>query len=173
MSRSPVPRRAEDGRPSLFCDVELAARVERAEVRLIADGSAAARRRRADDAGFVIPIAGGVASFAEEGSPLNKVAGLGFDGVPDAADLDEIEGAFADHGAAVQVEFAHLAAPTVGALLTGRGYRLVSSENVLGRALRDGHPEVPPVGVEVRISGERKFEQWLADPDTQGVPSRE
>jgi hypothetical protein len=85
MSRSPVPRRAEDGRPSLFCDVELAARVERAEVRLIADGSAAARRRRADDAGFVIPIAGGVASFAEEGSPLNKVAGLGFDGVPDGA----------------------------------------------------------------------------------------
>jgi hypothetical protein len=56
--------------------------------------------------GFVIPVAGGVASFAEEGSPLNKVAGLGFGGVPGAADLDEIERAFAVCGAPVQVELA-------------------------------------------------------------------
>jgi hypothetical protein len=56
----------------------------------------------------VIPIAGGVASFAEQGSPFNKVAGLGFGGVPSAAALDQIERAFAACGAAVQVELAHL-----------------------------------------------------------------
>ena len=83
----------------------------------------------------MIPIAGGVASFAEEGSPFNKVAGLGFGGVPGAAALDEIERAFAACGAPVQVELAHLADPAIGAFLTGRGYRLVSFENVLGRAL--------------------------------------
>jgi hypothetical protein len=70
------------GRLPLFCDTALAGRIERAEAQLIAGASEAARRRGADPRGFVSPIAGGVASFAEEGSPFNKVAGLGFGGVP-------------------------------------------------------------------------------------------
>jgi hypothetical protein len=115
----------------LFCDSALAARIERVEAELIARCNEAARRR-ADTAGFVIPIAGGVASFAGEGSPYNKVAGLGFDGVPDPAALDDIEKSFAGFGCAAQVELAHLADPAIGALLTGRGYRLESFENVLG-----------------------------------------
>ena len=88
----------------LFCDTALAGRIERVEAQLIAKTSEAARRRRAGPAGFVIPIAGGVASFAEEGSPFNKVAGLGFGGVPGPAALEEIERAFAACGAPVQVE---------------------------------------------------------------------
>jgi hypothetical protein len=168
------------GRLPLFCDTALAGRIERVEAQLIAKASEAAHRRGADGAGFVIPIAGGVASFAEEGSPFNKVAGLGFDGVPDAAALDGIERAFAARGAAVQIELAHLADPAIGALLTGRGYRLVSFENVLGLALT-GEPErVTPAGIEVRPSGDDEFEAWLevqadavAHPDIQGVPSHE
>jgi hypothetical protein len=37
--------------------------------------------------------------FAGEGSPYNKVAGLGFAGVPDGAALDDIEKAFLAGGA--------------------------------------------------------------------------
>jgi L-ascorbate metabolism protein UlaG (beta-lactamase superfamily) len=74
------------GRLPLFCDTALAGRIERAEAQLIAAASEAARRR-AGTAGFVIPVAGGVASFAGDTSPFNKVAGLGFGGVPDAAAL--------------------------------------------------------------------------------------
>src|SRR5215467_8926932 len=118
------------GRLPLFCDTALAGRIERAEAQLIAGASEASRRRRADAAGLVIPIAGGVASFAEEGSPFNKVAGLGFGGVPGVAALDELEQAFTACGAAVQVELAHLADPAIGAVLTGRGYQLTSFENV-------------------------------------------
>ena len=155
----------------------MAQRIERAEAQLIAKASEAAHRRRADDAGFVIPIAGGVASFAEAGSPYNKVAGLGFGGVPSPATLDEIERAYAALGAPVQVELAHLADPAIGALLTARGYRLILFDNVLGLVL-PGEPErVTPPGVEVRPSGEEEFESWLdivlhgfAHPDTQGVP---
>ena len=95
----------------LFCDTALAERIERVEAELIAKASQATGRRRTDTAGFVISIAGGVATFAEEGSPFNKVAGLGFGGVPTAAALDEIERAFAACGAPVQIELAHLAAP--------------------------------------------------------------
>src|SRR5438045_4468123 len=117
----------------VFWDIALAERIERAEAELIALASEAANRRRTDTSGFVIPVAGGVASFAGDGSPFNKVAGLGFGGVPDPAALDEIEQAFAARGAPVQVELAQLADPAIGALLTGRGYRLESFENVLGR----------------------------------------
>jgi GNAT superfamily N-acetyltransferase len=125
----------------------------------------------------VIPFAGGVASFADEGSPFNKVAGLGFGGMPGEADLEEIEQAFAACGAATQIELAHLADPGLGALLTGRGYRLVSFENVLGLALLDEPERITPPGIEVRRSGDDEFESWLdvqiegvADPDPQGVP---
>ena len=171
--------RMSAGRVPLFCDTALAGRIEGVEAQLIARSSEAARRR-AGTAGFVIPIAGGVASFAGEGSPFNKVAGLGFGGVPDSAALDEIERAFAARGAPVQIELAQLADPAIGDLLTGRGYRLESFENVLGRALT-GEPErVMPPGVEVRPSGEEEFEAWLdvvaegsAHPDTQGVPWHE
>jgi hypothetical protein len=72
-----------------------------------------------------------VASFAGEGSPFNKIAGLGFAGVPGPAALDEIEEAFAACGSPVQAALAHLADPAIGTLLTGRGYRLESFENVL------------------------------------------
>src|SRR5437764_13607855 len=137
-------------RSPLFCDTALAERVERVEADLIARVSEAADRRRTETAGFVLPIAGGVASFAEEGSPFNKVAGLGFGGVPDAAALDEIERAFAACGAPVQIELAHLADPAIGALLTGRDYRLVSFENVLGLALTGDPAPVTPAGIEVR-----------------------
>lgn len=75
------------GRLPLFCDAALAERIERAEAQLTTEASQAARRR-AGTAGFVIPVCGGVASFAEQGSPFNKVAGLGFDGVPGAAALE-------------------------------------------------------------------------------------
>jgi len=165
------------GRLPLFCDTALA---ERIEAQLVAQGSETAHHRAGDSAGFVIPVAGGVASFAEEGSPLNKVAGLGFGGVPTAAALQEIERAFTARGAPVQIELAHLADPAIGALLTDRGYRLTSFENVLGLTLT-GEPEtVTPPGVEVRPSGEDEFEPWLdvvadgfAHPDTQGIPSHE
>src|SRR5258708_35286257 len=139
----------------------MAQRIERAEGQLIAKASEAAQRRRADGAGFVMPIDGGVASFAEAGSPDNKVAGLGLGGVPSPATLDEIEWAYAALGAPVQVELAHLADPAIGALLTGRGYRLILFDNVLGLVLL-GEPErVTPPGVEVRPSGDAEVESWL------------
>jgi GNAT superfamily N-acetyltransferase len=173
-----VPR-LSTARAPLFCDTALAGRIELAEAQLIAKASEAARRR-AGTAGFVIPIAGGVASFAEAGSPFNKAAGLGFAGVPDASRLDQIERAFAASGAAVQVELSYLGDPAIGALLTGRGYRLESSENVLGRALSGESARVMPSGLEVGPSGEEEFETWVgvvaegvAHPDTQGIPWHE
>ena len=164
----------------MFCSTELAERIERAEATLIGDGTEAARRRSTDQRQFVTPIAGGLACFAGDGSPFNKVVGLGFGGVPDDALLDEIEHAFAARGTATQVELTHLADPEIGAALTNRGYALVAFENVLGRALDSGMERVSPPGVMVRESGDDEFDAWLdvvvdgfAHPDLQGVPSHE
>jgi len=166
-------------RVPLFCDTALAARIEGAEANLIARCSEAASRR-AGAGGFVTPIAGGVASFAGDGSPYNKVAGLGFGGVPDPAALGGIEEAFAGRGSPAQVELAHLADPAIGAMLSARGYRLESFENVLGRALSGDLERVAPPGIEVRPSGADEFAAWLdvvaeatVHPDTQGVPWHE
>jgi GNAT superfamily N-acetyltransferase len=168
-----------DDRSPLFCDISLAARIERVESEFIAEASEAAGRRLAT-AGFVTPFAGGVASFAEDGSPLNKVAGLGFGGLPSGADLEGIEQAFAAHGAPVQVELAHLVDPEFAVLLAERGYRLESFENVLGRALTGEFERVTPPGIEVRRIGDDEYESWLevvadgvAQPDLQGVPWHE
>jgi ribosomal protein S18 acetylase RimI-like enzyme len=163
------------GGERLFCDVALAARIERAEARLTAESSDAARARRGDSIGFARPFSGGVASFAEEDSPFNKVIGLGFGGLPSAAELDEVEQAFAALGTPVQVELCQLADAGTGGFFTERGYRLESFENVLGRRL--GDTDVPD---GVRLSRDDELETWLSEvadaiavADTEGLPSHE
>jgi GNAT superfamily N-acetyltransferase len=159
---------------------DLAARVERAERGLVSEAVREVAARRPEARAFVTPLAGGVATYAGEGSPLNKVAGLGFDGVPDPADLEAVERAFAERGAPVQVELATLADPAVLALLTRRGYTLVGFENVLGLALPAATPLPEVAAVAVEASGADELDAWLevlvsafAAPDTAGVPSHE
>ena len=159
-----------------FCSVELAARIEHVEMQLITTATEVARRRVGDSA-FVIPIAGGAACYAEEGSPLDKIVGLGFGGVPSGDALDEIEQAFAARGGATHVELSNLADPEIAAALTGRGYRLVSFENVLGRSLHDELPAAPS-GVEVRLGDDPALYldvvvDGFAHPDEEGVPAHE
>ncbi len=163
----------------LFCDTELAARIESAEAQLIAAGTDAALRRRPDLA-FITPVAGGFACFGEDGAPFNKVVGLGFGGLPSEDLIGEIEEAYATRGASTQVELTNMADPELGAMLTGRGYRLVAFENVLGRSLNASAK--PPVldGIDIRTSGEEELDDWLevvvagfAHPDEQGVATHE
>lgn len=161
----------------LFGSTELAQRIECVETELISAATRAAGQRTGA-ATFVIPMAGGAACFAEDGSPMNKVVGLGFDGVPGDDELAEVERAFAERGTAVQVELSNLADPGIAATLTGRGYQLVSFENVLGQSLLDDPQPVTPAGVEVRLSDD--LATWIdvvvegfAHPDEQGVASHE
>jgi GNAT superfamily N-acetyltransferase len=160
----------------LFCSTDLAERIERVEKQLITAATEAARERVGAMA-FVMPIAGGAACYAEEGSPLNKIVGLGFGGVPSAEALDEVEQAFAARGVPTHVELSTLADPAIGAVLTARGYQLVSFENVLGRAVDDQRPP-DTSGVEIRFSEDPAtyldvMVDGFAHPDEEGVPSHE
>lgn len=161
-----------------FGSVELSARVERAESRLIADSVAEAVRRGAPGA-FATPLAGGVAAFARPGSPLNKVAGAGFSGPLDERALAEVEAAYAARGTAVRFELSTLGDPSLPALLSRRGYVLEGHEHVLGRPL----PTPPPLerhDLQVLRSSDHERPLWLdtviegfAHPDDQGVASGE
>ncbi|MFG1935021.1 GNAT family N-acetyltransferase [Mycobacterium sp. NPDC048908] len=161
----------------VFGSTHLAERIERVETQMITAATEFARQRVGAGV-FVIPIAGGAACYAEDGSPLNKVVGLGFEGVPDGDAIDGIEREFAARGVPTQVELSNLADPAIGAALTARGYQLVSFENVLGRSLDDDPRPLTPPGVQVRPSDDPAA--WLdvvvdgfAHPDEEDVPTHE
>lgn len=162
------------GADPLFCGVDLARSIEKAEADLIVAATRAAGHRGAE--GLVLPVAGGFACFAETDSPMNKVVGLGFDGLPDEAVLGEIERAFAARGTATRVELSNLADPEVTALLSARGYRLVEFENVLGRQLGDESP----LAADVEVRRADDLDTWVdvvvegfAHPDGEGPVSHE
>jgi GNAT superfamily N-acetyltransferase len=144
----------------LFASTELAARIERAEARLMGGAARAAMRRRQGAGCFELPIGGGVATFTAPGSPLNKVAGVGFAGPLDSAELDAVERAFAERGVPVQFELSCLGDPKIATLLTRRGYALVNFENVLGRRL-PVEPQPRPHGIEIEESGDGERDAWL------------
>src|SRR5688572_14308136 len=102
----------------MFATGSLARRIERAEAALIRDGVRAAARRPGSDGAFVVEIRGGVAAFSEADCPFNKVAGLGFEGVPDESELSALERRYADRGCPVMVELSSFADPEIGRLLT-------------------------------------------------------
>lgn len=161
-----------------FATIELARRIERAEVGLLSDCAAALAERHPEDV-LAIPIAGGIATHAGADSPLNKLGGLGFDGAPNEASLREVERLFVRRGTPLAAELSSLADPAVLALLVGRGYLLRGFENVLGRAL-DRDERFPRTEIAVERGGPEDFERWLdtivtgfAAPDAQGVPAAE
>jgi GNAT superfamily N-acetyltransferase len=164
----------------LLPSIELAARIEQAECRLVVDCTRSAAHRRPAEESLVQPIAGGVATYAGPGSPLDKLVGLGFHGAVDEAELAAIEQAFARWGCPLQLELSSLGDPSIGRMLTARGYLLMGFEDVLGRALAPDEPW--PTGIDARISpsDDDELPEWLdtvvtgfATPDTQGVASHE
>jgi GNAT superfamily N-acetyltransferase len=157
-------------RASVFASQALAARIEQAEAAFMVACS---------PDGFALPLAGGFATYAGPDSPFNKIAGVGFGGVPTPAELDSVERAYAEVGSPVQVELCALGDPEIPELLTSRGYRLVSFENVLGRDLAATAPPGPRPGIDVTADGV-DLATWLgvaADaalhPDTEGLVQHE
>jgi GNAT superfamily N-acetyltransferase len=111
----------------------MAARIERAECQTVLAFAAELQSRDADV--MIHEIAGTSAVFAGPGQPFNKLAGLGFAEPVDENALARVERGYDARGAEIRVELSTLADPSVGTLLTRRGYELVGYENVLGLAL--------------------------------------
>lgn len=163
----------------MFASVALAARIERAEAQLTeALGRVVVAADPASGA-FVETVGGGIAIYAGPSSPMNKMIGVGFAGVPPDARLAEIEARYHERGAPVQAEVATLADPAFAALLTRRGYVLQNFENVSGLPIdeRDADPRPDP-SIRVAPMRPEDAEAWLdasitafQHPDDRGVPA--
>ena len=165
---------------AVFANASLAKRIERAEARLIQDCALAAARRIPAERLIVREMNGGVAVYVEPGTPFNKVAGLGFDGVPASDRLDALEREFAERAAPLQFEISTLADPDLARTLTRRGYELVGFENVLGGNPRNLAPSLSSE-IDVALAGPAEAETWIdvvttgfLTPDVfDGPPSHE
>jgi GNAT superfamily N-acetyltransferase len=169
--------------PTLFAGVDLARRVERAERSLIEEAARSTDPLGTPSAAVTAPIAGGVAVWAADGSPFNKVVGAGLDRVLRDDDLDAVEAMFDRQGSAVQFELSTLADPAVAEHLTRRGYALVGFENVLGLPLVPAPPARAAAGIDVRTvdpDDEADYNVWLevdveasSTPDSLGITAHE
>jgi len=153
----------------LVGSVPLARRIEAAEVRLMGVlGGAAVTLGHAG--AFVMPFGGGLAVSGGPSSPITKVIGVGYDGVPDAASLSTLEDRYAVAGAEVVFEVATLADLACVRALERRGYELQRTELVLGRtvnrwaetARQDDRQAPPPLPDGVSIGEDHDLETWIA-----------
>ena len=164
---------------SVFGDVELARRIERADADLMREAAAVARRRSGDARATALAVAGGVAAWARAGAPINKVVGVGFDGAIDDGEWSRVEEMFAAQGEPVRFEVSTLAEPAMHESLSRRGYTLVGFEHVLASRLRDHETSAGTPRAIVSVAGPEEVDVWIdtlvdafAHPDEvpAGVP---
>jgi hypothetical protein len=147
----------------MFTSIELAARIDRAEAGLSAAIGRALLARSPGADVFVEDIGGGVAVYTGPSSPMNKMIGVGFTGMPPEDRLESVENLFRARQAPLQAEVATLADPSFAATLSRRGYILENFENVLGRPIVPGDAETPvDRAIEIRPADEdHGSEDWL------------
>ena len=137
----------------LFPSLDLVRRVERAEADALSALVASLR-------GEVRSLAGGVALHRGSGSPLNKLVGLGFEPLEEAA-LAEVEQQNTARDLPTQLELSTYADAAVTCLLAQRGYRLTGFENVLGRELAGLVPNPGNPALSVRRAAPSELETWV------------
>ena len=145
----------------MFADAALAARIDRAEGRMCAQVAESIRASRPASTPFVLPISGGEAIYVGPSSPLNKVIGLCLDRDLDIGALERIEREWSARGEPVRIELSVLADPSVGAVLTDRGYRLHGFENVLGLRLGPEGEGLEIGGVTVETVTDATLHVWI------------
>jgi len=118
-------------------DRALAQRLERAEA--ASNASFVAARARLDPASGAEwrEVSGTWAMFDGVDSPVTQTFGLGMFASLTEADLQAMEGFFADHGANTSHEVCPLSDPAHLGMLASRGYRPIELSSVLCRGLDD------------------------------------
>jgi N-acetylglutamate synthase-like GNAT family acetyltransferase len=159
----------------MFATTTLAALIEDAQARLTRERALVALDEKQFDRVFVREIAGGVPAFIRCGSPMNKVIGVGMDGAVYEESWAEVEHLYRERNEPVRVELSTLCPTALGAHLTGRGYRLVGFENVLGARLEETSLAAPS-GIRIERATSAELQEWsrvlisgFSSPDQTGV----
>ena len=145
----------------LFCDLDLARRLEAAEAHASLAWLKAYQCLYPAAGAVAEPVAGGWARFAGIDSPVTQANGLGMSGPVRESDLDRMEELYRRRGSSCRVILCPLADPSLLASLSQRGYRLTEMENVLVRRIEPSEREAPSVpGVTVRRASEQERDLW-------------
>jgi ribosomal protein S18 acetylase RimI-like enzyme len=147
----------------MFAPHSLAARIERAEMRLSQAIAETVAGLRPDARVLMQPCAGGLGVYAGPTSPASKVIGLGFEADWDLQEIEAIERAWCERGEAVRVELSSRADAAIGPALTERGYRLAGFEDVLGLALapETGSAATPSAPIAIEELGPGEWRPWM------------
>jgi ribosomal protein S18 acetylase RimI-like enzyme len=143
----------------MFADLALARRIDEAEASLSSDIAESIIAAGSVPGAFRQEFGGGVAVCTGAASPVTKLIGAGFDGVPGDGAFDELEQKYFDLSAGVRAEVATLADPAFAQHLTRRGYVLTGFENVLALPLDPVIRSGPPMPAGTSIA--RAFDQRL------------
>src|SRR5262249_38421365 len=122
---------------SMFSDLALSRRLERAEGFACARFAESRRRLFPDSGAEWIECAGAYAVFDGTDSPVTQSFGLGIFENPSAASLDEIERFFFDRGAPALHEVSPHAGISALDMLCSRNYRPIEISNVLYRDVEE------------------------------------
>ncbi len=144
---------------TVFSDLALAKRLERAEGRACVEVAEARRRLFPASGAEWMECAGAYAVFDGIGSPVTQSFGLGLFEEPSAASLDALETFFLDRGAEVAHEVSPLAGVAALDLLCARRYRPMEISSVMYRPV-----EKPAAGerddIRVRVAGPEEAQLW-------------
>ncbi len=165
----------------MFVSTSLAEEIDLAEARLTHAIGRALENQGTRDGLLVRQLAGGVVVYAGPMSPMSKLIGVGFHGMPTSEELGRIEDHFDSRQAPLQAELSTFSDPAFGRLLATRGYLLEGFENVLGRPLdaADALPSAPE-GMLIRQMAPHEDRLWLEESingfghaDAQGIAAPE
>lgn len=143
----------------LHADAELAARLEALTAREMWRMARAAHEVFPDREAVAIEVAGGVAAYVGEGSPINEAFGLGFDGEVTEDDIALLERFYEwrkTRGKVAICPFAHSSLPR---LLGERGWVPETFENLLGMHIAAGD-DWSATDVEVRQCAPEERDLW-------------
>jgi GNAT superfamily N-acetyltransferase len=108
----------------------------------------------------VLEVAGGLAAWGGEGSPLNQAFGLGLEGPVSPWDVEALEDFIGRAGTPVRVQLLPFADPSLSELLGERGYRVLRFLQMLVREVGPADLSPPVAGVEVRRATEGEARLW-------------
>jgi len=157
---------------SVFCDLDLSKRLERAEGRSGAAFTEARAGAHPELGAGWVEIGGVYAMYDGVDSPATQTFGLGlFEPVTDKI-MDDLESFFRQRKAPVFHEVSPCADPSALSALNRRNYRPFEFTNVLVLPLDSGGPPSPP-SVSVRIAKAEEAELWAQTAARGWTESRE
>jgi GNAT superfamily N-acetyltransferase len=143
----------------VHADEELARRLEGLSAREMWRMTRAARRLFPEREPLAIDVAGGVAGFVGESSPINEAFGLGFAGEVTEHDVMLLERFYSWRHARGKVAICPFADPSLWHLLGEHGWVPDTFENVLTMPLSRSTELAEPT-VEVRACSEDELDLW-------------